>query len=198
MLEHLNKDEIDKLGNAIIFFSNKFPNLSKTSILKLIYLTEEYCVIKYGIPMFNLDYKVWQMGPVNVSLYFELTNDEGLKLLKDYIKIEINSTGYRFIKAIKEFSSDEFSSNDISVLEYIATEYKGWNANELIERCHENDTEWYRIAKENGLLEMFENESLATSDFKIELNKLVENDPLKSATFESYIEFKEFSKNMKQ
>jgi hypothetical protein len=38
------KEVIDKLGNAMVYMARKVPGLSKTKLLKLIYLLEEVSV----------------------------------------------------------------------------------------------------------------------------------------------------------
>ena len=43
-----NKDQIDKIGNTIIFLSKNMGDLNKTKILKLLFLLEEASIKKYG------------------------------------------------------------------------------------------------------------------------------------------------------
>ena len=81
------KGQIDKLGNAIIFLCEKMGPLSKTKLLKLIYLVEESSVKKYGAPFFSLRFDVWKLGPVSRDLYTEITSEPFL--LEDYIKRDI-------------------------------------------------------------------------------------------------------------
>jgi hypothetical protein len=57
-------NQIDKVGNSIIYLSEKIGELSKTKDLKLISILDELSIKKSGIPFFNLKYKVWKFSPV--------------------------------------------------------------------------------------------------------------------------------------
>lgn len=68
----LSEEQIDKIGNSIIYFSQKIEDLSKTKVLKLLYILEELSIKKSGIPFFNLKYKLWNKrhGTYSYHLYF--------------------------------------------------------------------------------------------------------------------------------
>jgi uncharacterized phage-associated protein len=72
------KDQLAKLGNAIIFLCDRIKPLSKTKLLKLIYLIEELSVKKHGVPFFNIRFDVWKLGPVSRDLYAEITSEPTL------------------------------------------------------------------------------------------------------------------------
>ena len=63
-----------KLANTIIFFAERIPDIPKTKLLKLLYLLEECYVKKYSIPLLDIDFEVWQAGPVNREVYIELSD----------------------------------------------------------------------------------------------------------------------------
>lgn len=44
------RDQVDKIGNTIIYLSTKIPDLNKTKILKILFLLEEASIKKYGYP----------------------------------------------------------------------------------------------------------------------------------------------------
>lgn len=54
----LSEEQIDKIGNSIIYFLQKIEDLSKTKVLKLLYILDELSIKKSGIPFFNLKYKL--------------------------------------------------------------------------------------------------------------------------------------------
>lgn len=51
-------DQLDKIGTSVIYLSERFPQLSKTKLLKLLYILDEISIKKNGIPLLNLRYKV--------------------------------------------------------------------------------------------------------------------------------------------
>jgi hypothetical protein len=57
MFSKYSTDTINKTGNAIIYFALHINNLSKTKLLKLLYLVEEQSVKKYGTPFLEKNMK---------------------------------------------------------------------------------------------------------------------------------------------
>jgi len=45
-----SRSDIEKIGNAIIYLAERIPDLSKTKLLKLLYLLEETFAKKYQLP----------------------------------------------------------------------------------------------------------------------------------------------------
>ena len=190
------QDQLEKIGNAIIYIAEQIPNVSRTKLLKLIYLLDEYSVKSFGIPFFNLEYKVWQAGPVNPDIYSELSSDT--LLLKDFIKLSFNSKGECSVYPKKKFDNSEFSENEISLLEKIVSSYKKFTAKELVELCHRPSTLWYQIAKEKGVLELFESGKKNTTDFTIPLYEYIKDDIQKMSLYTEHEEFLDFSKRFKK
>ena len=48
------KNQIDKLGNTLIYLCGKLERASKTHLLKLVFIIEEISIKKFGIPFFDL------------------------------------------------------------------------------------------------------------------------------------------------
>jgi uncharacterized phage-associated protein len=194
MKKGYTKDELDKLGNAIIFLAGKIKPLSKTKLMKLIYLMDELSVKKYGIPFFDLEYKVWQAGPVNVDLFSELS--EGPELLCDFIHLTYKN-GECYVTVKKEFNDSEFSDNELKLLETVVTTYGGFSAKKLVELCHRTTTLWYKAAKENDVLDSFENKKLTTTDIILDLSEYIKEDALKYSVYNNHREFLNFSRRFK-
>jgi uncharacterized phage-associated protein len=188
------KDQLSKLGNAIIFMCNRITPLSKTKVLKLIYLIEELSVRKYGLPFFNLRFDVWKLGPVSCDLYAEMTSEP--TLLEDYIVKEIKHNTVN-IKPKREFSDDEFSDLEIDLLQDVVNAYGHLTADQLINLTHRKHSPWYNAAQKNGLLEHFENGAANTSDIEIDLSSLIEDDSQKLALFKGHKDFLDHSKRLK-
>lgn len=181
------QSEIDKIGNTIIYFANHIKSLSKTKILKIIYLLDETSVKQYGIPFLNLQYKVWQLGPVNTDIYSDLSPEH--TLLKDFIKLNFKKTGECYIEPKKKFHDDEFSQIELQLLDTVIKKYGHLSARELIKICHRPSTIWYKIAKENGLLESFRKRHKNTSDYYIDLSQHLSTDKHKTELYNSHRDF---------
>lgn len=179
-------DQIDKLGNALIYLIDKMGCLPKTSLLKLVYIIEEKSIERRGMPFFNLDFEVWKFGPVCQNLYVEFSEEP--ILLKKFIKKRNIKNGFVFDKNAS-FNDDEFSDSDIFLIDEIINEFSGANCNDLIAYTHRENSLWYNTAKENGVLEILLNEEIPTTNLRIDFTELIKNEPSK---LEFYYEHKEF------
>jgi len=183
-------EQLEKLGNTILFLIAAIQPLYKTKLLKLIYLLDELSTARSGVPFLGLDYKVWQAGPVNSDLYEELNQPY---LLDSFIKLEQDDKGIKVLGK-KEFSDDEFSEMEINLLKEISNRYKNTSADKLVEITHRKSAPWYIIAAENNLLEGFNEKKINTTDIPVDLTLLIKNDPQKLAMYNENIEVQNFSK----
>jgi uncharacterized phage-associated protein len=190
-----SRNQIDKLGNALIYLIENMGSLPKTSLLKLIYILDEHSVKKRGFPMFNLQYEIWKYGPVCQDLYIEF--NDGASLLKDYIKSEVieNST---HISPVNSFNDDEFSDSDVAILDTIVTAFSGKNSNYLVDFTHQKNSLWYTTASKNGVLEALLNEEINATDYKIDFSELVAHDQNKLDFYNEHIEFLNFTASLNQ
>ena len=186
------KSEIEKIGNTLIYFHEKVGgNLSKTKAIKLLYFLEEYSIKKFGRPFLGLEWEVWHLGPVSEDIYAEINEPF---MLIDHIK-QYHSGDFDgcFISPVHEFVDDEFSNAEIELMDILIANIGHLNASELIEKTHLPHTLWYKIAKENNLIESFKNKSKTTSDFKINLPDLLSED--KQGLYDLYLESKEINRS---
>lgn len=188
------KDQIDKIGNTIIFLSNKMNDLNKTKILKLLFLLEEASIKKYGYPFFGVDFQIWKLGPVVKDIYIDLTEDSP-ELLSGYIKRDENNPSV-FTGRV-DFNDDEFSDNDIHILELIADFAKDKSATDLVKHTHTKDSLWRKSAINNGVLELLEQELRNSTEFNIDFSLLFENNPELREQFEQAKENLEFARHLK-
>jgi len=188
------KDQIDKIGNTIIFLSKKMGDLNKTKILKLLFLLEEASIKKYGYPFFGVDFQIWKLGPVVKDIYIDLTEDSP-ELLSDYIKRDENDPSVFTGKV--EFNDDEFSDNDIQILELISDFAKDKSAKDLVKHTHTRDSLWRKSAINNGVLELLEQELRNSTEFNIDFSLLFENKPDLLEQFEQVKENMEFVRHLK-
>lgn len=181
----LTDDQIDKVGNSIIYLSGKISELSKTKALKLIYILDELSIKKSGIPFFNLKYKVWKFGPVSEEIFIDLSSET--TLLKNYIE-RTSEDGVTIIKPIVDFNDDEFSDNDIELLDFVIKEFGNKTAKDLIYYTHRKNSPWHNTAIENSVLELLEKEVINNTELLIDMSSLVNHDERKKVVYSDFIE----------
>ena len=180
------KEQIDKIGNSIVFLSSKIRGISKTKLLKLLYLLDEISLKKSGIPFLNLEYKVWKFGPVANDIFVELSSAPSM--LKDYIKRETTKNGHIFISPQKAFVDDEFTQNELDLLDFVVKKFKDTTANELIYFTHRKSSPWYNAAVKNSVYDLLVSEQISSTEIKVEMKELVEYDERKKQIYEDYLE----------
>ena len=196
--EIYTKNQIEKLGNALIFLCERMlavkEPVSKTHLLKLVFIIEEISVKKYGIPFFNLRFDVWKLGPVSKDLFVELSEEPGL--LADYIRREVNDDN-TYIYPKKPFSDGEFSDIEMELLQTVSERFLYCTAKELINVTHRKDSPWYKTAVEHGVLDLLESGKMTTTNFEIKLSASIEHDPQKLALYHDHKDFLTLSKSLK-
>jgi uncharacterized phage-associated protein len=189
-----SQGQLDKLGNSLIFLCNNLEKPTKTHLLKLIFIIEEIAIVKFGVPFFNLRFDVWKLGPVSKDLFVELTEEPNL--LEPYISKQFKD-GITIISAKREFSDDEFSDNEIKLLDEIVDRFKYCTANELINFTHKKNSPWYNTALKNGVLELLESGKMTTTSIEINMAELVEGDEEKHTLYHGHKEFLTQSKSLR-
>lgn len=190
----LNKYQFDKLGNTLVFFAKHVGDFGKTKALKLLFLLEEKSIKELGIPFFGFDFKVWQFGPVVGEVYNDL-NDRDLPLLSKYIKrVDANTDEF---EAIVDFNDDEFSNNDIYLMNEIVRFARNKTATDLVNFTHGKNSLWLKAAKENNLLDGFENKTITQTDIIINFSSLIEDNNYLKERYESSLEYLHFSNQIK-
>lgn len=180
-----NTEQISKIGNTMVFLAENIANLSKTKALKLLYILDELSIKKSGIPFLNLKYKVWKFGPVSEELFIELSSAP--TLLKNFITRKVDRDGNTTIAPIAPFNDDEFSQNDIELLQFVTSNFGNKAAKELIYYTHRKKSPWHTTAKENSILELLENEVISNSEFVIDLSQLIKHDERKRELYQDYL-----------
>lgn len=161
----LTNSDINKLGNTVVYIASHTENLSKTKLLKLLYFMEEYSVRRFHTPFLGLPYEVWQAGPVVKDVFIDLS--ETPVLLDGYINKRIVGDA-TYIQAAKEFCDDEFSDNDMVVMQEVLKKYGKMSAKELVGLTHQKGTLWYKVAYQKHLLPLFERKMMNNSDYTID------------------------------
>ena len=160
-------NQIEKIGNSIIYLSQNVSELTKTKLLKLIFLIEEKSIKQTGAPFFGIEFKIWQFGPVSKPLFEGLT-DIDTRFLKEFV-IKNKFDEY---EGCKDFIDDEFSDNDISILEWAIEFARHKTAEDLVNYTHSVNSLWRKGAIKNGVYDQFKRKILTYTDFNIDFTLL--------------------------
>lgn len=168
-----SEENLARIGNTAIYIAEHTSDLSKTKLLKLLYLMEERSALVYQQPFLALPYEVWQAGPVAKDIYIDLS--DGPVLLSPYVRTEIvkldDGKDALFIHPIAAFDDNEFSVYEIRLMDEVLKDYGDKTATELVDIVHRENTLWYQIAKEKGLLEAFRKHECNNSNCVIDFTK---------------------------
>ena len=194
MQDEITIEQIEKIGNTVIYLSTRVGELARTKLLKLLFLIEEKSIKDFGKPFFGLDFKVWQFGPVVEPVYNEITDGQ-MHIFKDYFKKNL----FDEFEAVKEFNDDEFSNNDILLLEKMVAFSRHKIAKDFVRITHAPDSLWTKTAKKYGVYEALEHGDLTKTDHSIEFSLLFESDKESYLLekYNAYLENSLFSKNFK-
>jgi len=180
----LNASDRNKLGNTCVYMAQRIPDLSKTKLLKMLYFMEEYSVMRFKTPFLGLPFEVWQAGPVVKDVFVDLS--EIPVLLDGFVK-RVQQDGATYVEPVTEFCDDEFSDNDIIVMDDVIKRYGHMTAKELVQLTHQEGSPWWKVAKENGLLEAFNDKLMNNSVYTIDFAEV-----LPKCSREFYLENLEF------
>ena len=189
------KEQIDKIGNTIVYLSGHMKDLTKTKILKVLYLLEEASIKTTGHPFVGLNFQLWRLGPVAKDIFIDLSSEESPTLLQEYIvRDDIND---KVFKARTSFNDDEFSSNDIKLMDIIIDFVKDKPASYLVKHTHGANSLWRRSALQYGVLELLEKELVNSTEYEVDFTLLFPKTSYLSERFEDSKENLDFIKSLK-
>ncbi len=163
-----SKSDRAKLGNTIVYISNRVQHLHKTKLLKLLYLMEESMVKAYHVPFLAIPYETWKLGPVQKDVFIEIS-DGAQDLLAEYVRVNSDDE----IEARVEFDDSEFSDSEIGMMDAVLRKYGKCSAEQLVELLHRKDGLWYQTASEHGLIEAFDENLENNSDVRLNFSDLL-------------------------
>ncbi|WP_257657872.1 Panacea domain-containing protein [Parapedobacter lycopersici] len=188
------QNEIEKAGNILIYFAERIPDLSKNKLLKLIYFIEETAIEAYARPVLNLDFEVWQLGPVAKDLFVDLSSSEQ-QLLRNYIETSLDEGGRAYVSAKRPFDDGEFSDNEIALMDHVIDRFGKCTAKELVNLTHRPHSPWTMTAQKNGVLEGLLAEKIMTTDHQIDFSTLLDDEGKRR--YVDHIKYLDMSKSMK-
>jgi uncharacterized phage-associated protein len=140
--------QINRIGNTLVFFTEKLGKIAKTKILKLLYILEEESVKKGGSPFSELTYTYLPKGPVATFIKNQI--DKKREPVINFVDIQEIGKGI-FISAKKPFDNDEFSDFDIELMNYVVENFGKKDVEELINYTHRDHSPWKNLEnKFNG------------------------------------------------
>jgi uncharacterized phage-associated protein len=189
------REQIGKIGNTIIYLSQHMQDLTKTKILKVLFLLEEASIKTTGHPFIGINFQLWKLGPVAKDIFIDLSSDENPQLLNEYIVKD--AVENKVFKAKAPFNNDEFSVNDIKLMDIIIEFVKDKPAAYLVKHTHGPNSLWRKSALRYGVLEMLENELVNSTEYEVDFSLLFPQSSYLSERFEDAKENLEFIKNLK-
>ncbi|MBW3519977.1 hypothetical protein [Flavobacterium sp. NKUCC04_CG] len=172
-----DKNQLDKIGNTAVYLCNRIKNLSKARLLGLFYILDERSICKSGIPFLDLTYTVGQSGLNSTALFVDLASNSFF-YLGDYIE-EKHSEEMDYIMPLQEFYDDEFTENDIALLDQMIVELGDKSQQELEEHFANKIALWYHTAKDNRVFVNLKLQPNSPTGFVIDMSLLIADAPRK-------------------
>lgn len=194
----------EKIGFVLNYLASKIEVLSMTKALKLLYIIDETSIKETGAPITWLDYKVWEMGPVAIEIYNEIKHKQYICYkgkditVIDYVELTVVDNKDReeiYIKPRVDFNDRIFNKYEMELLYLTVFKFGNWTAKDLIEYLHLENSLWHKSVKEHNLEELFASGKKKTN-YSIEFNELIENNPILSLANKSSVEALEFQQRM--
>lgn len=130
-LNGYKKLDTEKVANVIGYFSQFIENLYKVKLMKLLWYTDAVSYRRYGRSMTGLVYKHMPLGALPIA-YDEIIYLPTVKVVEEMIHDDIS---YR-IYPNKKVNISDFSLEELSVLETVATTFKDYKSKEIIDYMH--------------------------------------------------------------
>lgn len=136
--------DIGKLSSVIGYFSNFVNNLYKVKLMKLLWYADALYFRRHGRAMTGLVYTHMPYGALPIA-FDEIIHLPTVKVVEEIIYEDIS---YKIIPN-EGVNVSDFSLEELSVLEKVATTFKDYRAREIVDYMHKEkaytDTEAYQI-----------------------------------------------------
>lgn len=185
MPSQLDKYQIEKLGNTLIYLSERVGEFNKTKALKLLFLLEEKSIKEFGVPYFGFDFKVWQYGPVVPEVYNDI--EEGLPILSKYIK----KANYdeSILESASIFNDDEFSNNDVYLMDELVKFARHKTAFDLVQYTHQSGSLWHNSVVKHNLRDAFLTKAVTMTNISIDFLESIKDDEFIKERYFSTLDF---------
>ncbi|MDD2402663.1 MAG: DUF4065 domain-containing protein [Clostridia bacterium] len=147
--------DFKKLASVIGYFSHFVNNLYKVKLMKLLWYADVLHFRRHGRSMTGLVYKHMPYGALPIA-YDEIIYLPTVKVIEEIIYEDIS---YKIVPN-KEINVSDFSLEELSILETVATAFKDYRSKEIVDYMHEEkaylETEAYQIIPFNLAKELKE------------------------------------------
>lgn len=139
---------IDKIEAVVNYFSEKFENLYKVLLMKLLWYSDVLSCKLYGTAITGLVYKHMPMGalPIGHSSLVELS---GINFVEDYID-NYEKISYRFYPNENLNYSQVLSRTEIDILEKVYEKFRNYNGKRIADYMHEETA--YKSTSEGDII----------------------------------------------
>lgn len=153
---NLNNTYREKLLNAVLYFSQKVKKPSKVKILKLLYFLDFQHFKETGRSVTNLDYYVYDFGPVPKDFYEEICDNripEDFSKSAALVPFESEETGKKgaMFKAKVRPDISVFSPREKRILQEVADIFRDVDAKMISDVSHFKNHPWDKTRKEKGM-----------------------------------------------
>ena len=138
--------DIKVITQAIYYLLKNIGKCDELKIVKLIYLTDKYHLLKYARTVTNDSYFAMRMGPVGSTvkdvLCFNRTalSKQELKFINIFIKQD-GEYDYQINEKASDNELDMLSETDFEALNFVIKQFGSWTKSQLIRYTH-NYPEW--------------------------------------------------------
>lgn len=160
---HITRMNKLRIGNTIAFLAMKVPKLSKTALMKLLWLLEEEH-FKLNNELFSgLEFKAFKNGPVPVDVYYDIIYRNRPNYKKNFVgtyfdvlpkdEFGMGFPSYDVIVPVEDFKFNPsiFSKRELNSLDKIIFKYGNLPAYVLIDITHSIGSPWERTVSENQI-----------------------------------------------
>ncbi|MFH1048119.1 MAG: type II toxin-antitoxin system antitoxin SocA domain-containing protein [Patescibacteria group bacterium] len=127
-----------KYKNIVLFFANKIKNgtLGKLKLMKLLYFLDFDFFEKYGQSVSKDEYLRFENGPVPRMAEKILKQMNGKEIKISKIKIGAGYNDKHHIEPLKDFDINQFSKEELMMLEEIADKWERFSGSEMKTASH--------------------------------------------------------------
>ncbi|WP_433846918.1 Panacea domain-containing protein [Acinetobacter proteolyticus] len=143
----INRDR-EKLLHAVAFFAENVDKCGKIKLFKLLYFLDFEHYKLTGRSVTGMDYFAWQMGPVPVELYDEISSpqpDMAEMLSFKEIPVYHGKNTMLKVETKKDFDSSYFTKRELKIMHWLVDSYKKELADDMIEATHLENLPWHQI-----------------------------------------------------
>lgn len=127
--------DLNRLYNAVLFFTTQEKGLLKTKLLKELWYSDFFNFKLRGVSLTGVRYVHYPFGPVPEEFNF-LLGSMALEGLVDIVPVEVHAYMGEEIQAKRPFEADLFLPEELEVLKKVFGHFQGCTSKDISERSH--------------------------------------------------------------